>query len=381
MHIMAILNFNIVYDRKHATEKGKQGSVEIRFSLGRKQKYFSTGIKVPAVAWDSCQCRIVRHPDKKELNQRLAAVKFRANKIVNKAYEDDNFDFNLISRMFQGEETKQIDFPTYCEQRTTARRVSESTKTRYRVFTRFLRSWGKIVSFADLTVANVRAMDEYLHTREIGQATIYNYHKYLKLFINDAVIDNLVQDNPYRRLSFKIARGDKQYVDCLTVEQFDSIRSLSVTTPHLAKARDLFLFQCYTGLAYSDLMAFDFNECDLIDGKYFYHDRRVKTDVDFVLQLLPQAVEILNKYNNHLPKISNQKYNDFLKVIGSMIGVESLHSHMGRATAATMFLSKGMPINIVSKVLGHANLRQTQRYARTLSRDVRSAFDAIEDKI
>ena len=141
------------------------------------------------------------------------------------------------------------------------------------------------------------------------------------------------------------------------------------------------MFQCYTGLAYSDLMAFDFNECDLIDDKYFYHDRRVKTDVDFVLQLLPQAMDILKKYNNHLPKITNQKYNDFLKVIGSMVGVENLHSHMGRATAATMFLSKGMPINIVSKVLGHTNLRQTQRYARTLSRDVRSAFDAIEDKI
>lgn len=380
---MAILRFNIVYDRKHAAQSGKQGSVEIRFSMNRKQKYFATGIKVSADEWDSRECKIIRHPDRKELNQRLTAIRVKANKIVNKAYdEEDSFDFNLLTRMFQGESTgKVIDFPTYCEQRTAARRVSESTKTRYRVFTRFLRSWGKIVSFADLTVANVRAMDEYLHTREIGQATIYNYHKYLKLFINDAVIDNLVQDNPYRRLSFKIPRGDKQYVDCLTIEQFESIRSLTVATPHLVKARDLFIFQCYTGLAYSDLMAFDFNECDLIDGKYFYHDRRVKTDVDFVLQLLPQAVEILKKYNNHLPKISNQKYNDFLKVIGSMVGVESLHSHMGRATAATMFLSKGMPINVVSKVLGHANLRQTQRYARTLSRDVRSAFDAIEDKI
>ena len=223
-------------------------------------------------------------------------------------------------------------------------------------------------------------MDEYLHTREIGQSTIYNYHKYLKLFINDAIIDNLVQENPYRRLSFKISRGDKKYVDCLTVEQFDAVRNLTVSTPHLCKARDLFLFQCYTGLAYADLMAFDFNECDLIDGKYFYHDRRAKTDVDFVLQLLPQAVDILTKYKNKLPTLSNQRYNDYLKVIGSMIGVDGLHSHMGRATAATMFLSKGMPINVVSKVLGHTNLRQTQRYARTLSRDVRSAFNNIEGK-
>lgn len=158
----------------------------------------------------------------------------------------------------------------------------------------------------------------------MGLATIYNYHKSLKLFINDAVIDNLVQDNPYRRLSFKIPRGDKWYVDCLTIEQFESIRSLAVTNPHLAKVRDLFLFQCYTGLAYSDLMAFDFCKCNLIDGKFFYHNHRVKTDVDFVLQLLPQAVEILSKYNNMLPQISNQKYNDFLKVIGSMIGVDKI---------------------------------------------------------
>lgn len=62
----------------------------------------------------------------------------------------------------------------------------------------------------------------------------------------------------------------------------------------------------------------------VIDGKFFYHNRRVKTDVDFVLQLLPQAVEILSKYNNKLPQISNQKYNDFLKVIGSMIGVDKI---------------------------------------------------------
>lgn len=379
---MAILRFNIIYDRKHATKSGKQGYVEVRFCMNRQQKYFSTGIKVFADEWDYQECKVVRHPDRMELNQRLTAIRAKAYKIVNKAYDDeDGFDFNLLTRMFRGEPAKKIDFLTYCEQRTAARCVSESTRTRYRVFTRFLRSWGKIISFSDLTVAKIRAMDEYLHTRKMGLATIYNYHKSLKLFINDAVIDNLVQDNPYRRLSFKIPRGDKHYVDCLTIEQFESIRSLAVTNPHLAKVRYLFLFQCYTGLAYSDLMAFDFCKCNIIDGKFFYHNRRVKTDVDFVLQLLPLVVEILNKYNNKLPQISNQKYNDFLKVIGSMVGVDNLHSHMGRATAATMFLSNGMPINVVSKVLGHTNLRQTQRYARTLSRDVRSAFDALEDKI
>lgn len=376
---MADLKFNIVYDRKHVATDKNEGVLEIRFTLDRKQKYFSTGIKVTRKQWKGE--RIVGHPDAGVLNQRLSIMKQKAQKIVTVACGEDVFDFNSVTSLFKGETAEEIDFPTYCEQRTAKRRVCENTKGRYRVFTRFLRSWGGIRSFADITVAKVRAMDEYLHAKGLGQGTVYNYHKYLKLFIGDAVIDGYVQESPYRRLPFKIGRGDKQFVDCLTVEQFEAVRSLKVATAHLTRVRDLFLFQCYTGLAYSDLMAFSFEDCELIDGKYFYHNKRKKTDVDFVLQLLSPAVDLLEKYKYKLPKLSNQKYNDYLKAIGAMVGIENLHSHMGRATAATMFLSKGMPINVVSRVLGHTNLKQTQRYARTLSRDVRSAFDMIEEKI
>ena len=378
---MADLKFNIVYDRKHVASAVSGGIIEIRFTCGKQQKYFSTGIKVLRTQWNGRSNCIVKHPDGKALNLRLDSFVEKAGKVRKAALMDDGFDFASISGLFKGDKSKEIDFPTYCEQRTAKRRVCENTRERYRVFIRFLRSWDEIKSFADITVAKVRSMDEYLHEKGLGQGTVYNYHKYLKLFINDAVIDSLVTENPYRRLPFKIGRGDKQYVDCLTMEQFEAVRSLRIATLHIAKARDLFLFQCYTGLAYSDLMAFSFEDCELMDGKYFYHNKRTKTDVDFVLQLLPPAVELLKKYGYKLPRLSNQKYNDYLKAVGAMAGIEGLHSHMGRATAATMFLSKGMPINVVSKVLGHTNLRQTQRYARTLSKDVRSAFDMLEGKI
>lgn len=374
---MTDLKFNFVYDRKHVATREKEGVLEIRFTSKGQQKYFSTGIKLKKSQWKDG--KVVARPDANVLNQRISILTEKAYSIVTSAYKDD-FEFSNITLLFKGE-TKNVDFPTYCEQRTERRKVVESTKGRYRVFTRFLRSWGGIKSFSDVTVAKVRAMDEYLHGRYLCQTTIYNYHKYLKLFINDAVIDGYIQNNPYKRLPFKISRGDKQYVDCLTMEQFNLIRDVQPTNEHLTKAKDLFLFQCYTGLAYSDLMAFDFKECELVEGKYFYHDKRVKTSVDFVLQLLPQALDILAKYEYVLPRLSNQKYNDYLKVIGSMIGVSNLHSHMGRATAATMFLSKGMALNVVSRVLGHTNIKQTQRYARTLSRDVRTAFDMLETKI
>lgn len=78
---MAILRFNIIYDRKHATKSGKQGYVEVRFCMNRQQKYFSTGIKVFADEWDYQECKVVRHPDRMELNQRLTAIRAKAYKM------------------------------------------------------------------------------------------------------------------------------------------------------------------------------------------------------------------------------------------------------------------------------------------------------------
>lgn len=375
---MADLKFNIVYDRKHVASREKTGVLEFCFSMNGKRKYVSTGIKLTSDQWKNG--RIVSRPDTKDKSRRLIILQSKAAKMSEAALLDDNFDFSSVASLVKGDTAKSVDFIEYCELRTVRRQVSEHTKERYRVFTRFLRSWNVIRTFSDVTVSNVRAMNEYLRGKGLELSTVYNYHKCLKLFANDAVIDGYLQESPYHRLPFKLPRGDKQYVDCLTVEQFKAIRDLKIRSPHLVRVRDLFLFQCYTGLAYSDLMAFNFDDCDLTDGKYFYHERRVKTNIDFTIQLLPQALEILSRYNNKLPHITNMKYNDYLKAIGLMVGVPELHSHMGRATAATMFLSKGMPFNVVSKVLGHATLRQTQRYARTLNRDVRSAFDAIEDK-
>ena len=123
---------------------------------------------------------------------------------------------------------------------------------------------------------------------------------------------------------------------CATDKQGQcAIKKLEISTTHIQQARDLFIFQCYTGLAYADLSSFDYSNCVEKDGKMFYHAKRTKTDTDFVFQLLTPAVELLKKYDFCLPRISNQKYNDYLKVIGEIVGVPNLHSHMGRATAAT----------------------------------------------
>lgn len=378
---MGRVNLSIIHNRLKRGTSQKAVSVELRFSYKSDRKYISTGIKVTPSQWSDGRKMIIKHKDADALNAKLDAFRERGEAVIAKMVKAGITDLSVIPSLFSGEERQQTTFLEYCKKRREERKVCEHTKKRYDVFIRFLESWGKIVTFADCNVSKVRAMDEFLHKQGKEQCTIYDYHKYLKLFINDAVVDGLVEQNPYKYLSFHIGKGEKQYVDCITEEQFNAIKALVISTPHLAKARDLFLFQCYTGLAYSDLMSFDYSNCEEIGGKWFYHAKRTKTDTDFVFQLLTPAVALLKTYEFKLPSISNQKYNDYLKVIGQMVGIDRLHSHMGRATAATLFLSKGMPINIVARVLGHTTLRQTTRYARTLNKDVCSAFDNLEGKI
>ena len=377
---MAKINLSIIHNRlKRATSK-HEVSVELCFCAKRQRKYFSTGVKVTTTQWSDASKMVIKRKDADELNEIIQAYRARANEIISKMVKEGCCDLNVVISQMNGED-EGTSFIEYCERRRNERKVCEHTKKRYDVFIKFLKTWGKIKSFQDCNVSKVRAMDEYLHRQDKAQCTIYDYHKYLKLFINDAMIDGLIEQNPYKFLPFHIGKGEKQYVDCVTEEQFVAIKKLNLSTLHILHARDLFLFQCYTGLAYSDLASFDYANCEEIGGKMFYHAKRTKTDTDFVFQLLKPALELLQKYDFKLPKMSNQKYNDYLKVIGQMVGVDRLHTHMGRATAATLFLSKGMPINIVARVLGHTTLRQTTRYARTLNKDVQSAFDAIEGKM
>lgn len=378
---MGNVTFNVINNRLHRGSAFKATSIEFSFYCDGKRKYLSTGIMIHPSEWAGKKKEIIKRKDAKQLNELLQAWKDKASKVVAKAVHDGITDLDQIIKMMKNDDSSHITFLEYCEKRRGERKVSENTKKRYDVFINFLKEWGKIVTFSDCNVSKIRAMDEYLTKQGKAQCTIYDYHKFLKLFINDAIVDGLLERNPYKFLPFRIGRGEKQYVDCINEEQFSAIKKLSIISPHIRKARDLFLFQCYTGLAYSDLMSFSYKNCEEIEGKLFYHAKRTKTNTDFVFQILEPAKRILEKYNYELPSISNQKYNDYLKVIGGLVGVSNLHSHMGRATAATLFLSKGMPINIVARVLGHTTLRQTTRYARTLNKDVMGAFDKLEGKM
>ena len=151
----------------------------------------------------------------------------------------------------------------------------------------------------------------------------------------------------------------------------------------LEKVRDLFLFQCFTGLSYSDMANLtkdDFNVNN--KGQVYVKKTRQKTGVLYLVVLLDDAKRIAEKYDYSLPVLSNQRYNSYLKEIKDLCHISKpLHTHIGRHTAATYLLNKGIPIETVAKILGHSDIKQTQHYAKLLDDSVFQEFKKLESRI
>jgi site-specific recombinase XerD len=241
-------------------------------------------------------------------------------------------------------------------------------------------NYGKIVSFSDINSTAIREYDDYLHKKGIKQTTIYNYHKHLKSYIIDAIEYENIQYNPYN--SVKIERGKAQEIRYLTYDDVQRIMHFDIEDPCLRRVRDIFIFQCHTGLAYADLASFRIENCTEKNGRLLYIGNRVKTEGRFTVMILPPAQDILKRYNNVLPVISNQKYNLYLKSIGNMLGIKTVvTSHVARHTFAVMAINHGVPIEIIAKMMGHTKIETTQIYAKVLNESIENAFLELEKKL
>ena len=150
-----------------------------------------------------------------------------------------------------------------------------------------------------------------------------------------------------------------------------------------AKVRDLFIFAAYTGLAFCDVMDFKFKTMTEQSGDmYFIDGSRLKTGTNFFTPILPPAMEVLQRYNYQLPKISNQKANDYLHLIETRLGInKSITFHVARHSFATLSLSHDVPIEKVARMLGHTDIKTTQIYAKILKTTVEKHALALSNAI
>lgn len=176
----------------------------------------------------------------------------------------------------------------------------------------------------------------------------------------------------------------------LTMNEIDKLACLPLQRSTLAQVRDVFIFQCYTGLSYSDLKGLRPDHIHTNDdGSLWIRMERQKTEISFMVPLLMPAIELVKKYLNTstvgpvFPVLSNQKMNDSLKIIQEIAGIsKNLTTHLARHSfATTITLNNDVPIETVSRMMGHTNLRTTQLYAKVLDGKINSDMDKLKDKL
>ena len=379
----------IVWDRKRKAKRGQNGNVDIRITVNRHSIYISTGISVRKSEF--LDGSIINRPDSNVLNERIHIIHERVLQEVNgllKAGGEINTAI-IRQRLVAKRVNKENTMVDWCEDQLALLQHQEGTMVHYRTLLVRLKEYGKMVNWDDLTIENIYNWDAWLHKlngwngKKISDGAVYNYHKCFKALLNRAVKFGIIPANPYDRIRGAFKRGDVETVEYLTEEQMKAIEQLPVLQGSLMeKCRDVFVFQMYTGLAYSDAMAFDIRNYRNEDGMWTAVAERVKTGVAYISRLLPPAVAVLEKYDMKVPYIENQIYNRTLKAIGIAAGISfPLHSHIARHTFATYMLNNKISLDSVSVMLGHTNTVQTRRYAKTLAQTVRDDFDKVAEKL
>lgn len=376
----------LVFNRRKRASKTTKGSVELLVATGGRRKYYATGVLLYLEQWHEKKW-VVNSLESEGLNRSLYDLLSIAREYALECIKkEERFSFEVLSRLLKAGggltdvREKRLSFLDWAEELIGRRKdISGATRRQHFAMIRALRSFGGIVEFEDLTKKNLMAWDDFLHQKGIMQTSVFGYHKRLKVYVNQAVKRELIRDNPYAVLSFE--RGKSKTRRYLTPEEVERVRDCVLPTESLRVVRDLFLFQCYTGLAYSDFAKFDF-ERDVVEreGRYIVKDVRLKTAEEYTIVLLSPAVEVLRRYDFRLPMLSNEKYNLYLKVVAAHAGLEKgLTSHMGRHSFAVFALNAGVPIEVVSKMLGHADIKTTQIYAKVLDTAVTKAFERLEE--
>ena len=396
-----MITTKIIFDRRGWCKQKKKGIVEVRVTIDRQSIYISTGVQIYKNEWAAG--RVVNRPDAQMLNDRMATIYEKVCQGVNDCIKlgvplDTENIKKLVWRVIESQ-SDDSTFIDWIEKQLPKLGITEGTAKHYKPLVARLTEYGKMIRWQDVSVENIANFDAWLHCitkplsdarrkagakpEKLSDAAIYNYHKCLKALLNRALSFGKIDANPYDRLKGKFKRGEKENVEYLTEEEMKRFEAIILPKgSELDVVHDLFIFQMFTGLPYSDMQAFDASDYKW-DGKAWKHvGERIKTGVPYVSQLLPPAVKILEKYGWEIPQLSNADYNRHLKALGQMACIKTrLHSHLARHTFATYMLRNGVKIENVSKMLGHTNITQTQRYAKVLAESVHEEFDMIAEKL
>ena len=376
----------------------KQGKCPIRcrITYQKTRKIFSTGLFLNPDYWDSGKQKVM--PPSTQENIILNAQISLISQQINEAFlflqiSSNDFDVDDIYRKYKGEDSKEeitilgaYDLHNEKTKKLIGIDFNQLSWSRYVESRRKVAGFIKVfykksdVKLKNLDLKFIKDLEFYLKTElELKPATIYRSMQRVKKIIQFAIAENYLQKDPF---NLYINRKPKTRIVYLTVEELHLLESHPIQQARLERVRDLFVFCCYTGLAYQEMTSLTTNNIQIgFDGHEWIEMFRQKTGGKISIPLLPQAKAVLMKYNNELPTISNQKFNSYLKELTGIIGInKKLTHHTARKTfATTVLLFNNVPMEVVSELLGHSSVKVTQAsYAKVVNKKVSDEMSKLK---
>ena len=277
---------------------------------------------------------------------------------------------------------KEYSINTFKKYETTISHTKEFLKHQYSI---------NDISITQINIAFLNDFDFYLRTiKNCNNNSTIKYMRNFGKIVKQCYVNGWIEKDPYLNYKGKVKEVERVF---LSQEDIETLINKEIKIQRLDLVRDMFLFSCFSGLAYIDVFNLKkYNIVRGIDGDKWISTHRQKTDVASKIPILPVTKMIIDKYENHpqsinqdklLPILSNQKMNAYLKELADICNIDKeLTFHIARHTfATTVTLTNGVPIESVSKMLGHKNLRTTQHYAKVLDRKVSDDMQLLKQKL
>ena len=388
------------YVRSNYENKQGKSPLMIRIFLnGEMMNIGSAGIYIDKKLWSNSTSRMKgRSIDALNVNAQLDLLSSTLLGIFKKYEDDEELSLEKIKSAYLGKnsslDTVMDIFDKYLEDLKSLIGTSKTQATfnKYAVarkhFSSFLKyKYGRNdIMPKELTYIVIHDFDVYLKTvLQLKANSATKTLKFFKTVIIFAQKSGKMTHDPFMNFRFQAEKVDRGF---LTDEEIQCMMKKTFDIPRLEQVRDIFIFSCFSGLAYIDMVNLTEDNIVVLDGKKWIIVNRHKTNVPSNILLLDIPLMIIDKYKGKdndgrlLPIISNQKMNAYLKEIADVCGIKKrLTCHLARHTFATMTLSKGVPIETVSKMLGHTNIKTTQIYARITNKKIESDMMVLAAKL
>ena len=330
-------------------------------------------------ALDNIKAQIAKHYQR--LSDREAYV---TAEMVRNAYQGIGTEYETLLRAFDKENA------------AFAKRVgkdrSERTYRKYLIVRKYLADFIKKqykrtdMAMNELTEDFIRDYCLYLHNKVgLAQSSVWIYSIPLKHIVTSAHYNGKIPRNPFAQYHVDPDHKEREF---LTENEIKAMSSIELDNPNFALARDLFIFGCWTGISFIDIKNLTTDNIVDMNGSFWITSKRQKTGVPFQIKLMDVAMQIIKRYEpfrtgNRLFDIgSYNMVNRRIKTVAKRCGIEKTVSfHLSRHSFAVLALNYGMPIESVSKILGHTNITTTQIYAKVTNTKLENDISAFESKI